>query len=65
MKHFIRMNIASSVNYYWDRNAQNWTSDHTHATLFNSDQEACLEAAHAEQHTEAEVLVCVAAKVPT
>lgn len=45
---YIWLNIASTQNHYWNQLAQNWTTNHKDATLFETRQEAEAEAAYAQ-----------------
>jgi hypothetical protein len=48
--YYIWANIASAANYYWNQEAQNWTADPKKATLWNTFEEAEVEAVYANDY---------------
>jgi hypothetical protein len=55
--YYIWLNAASPANYYWNQEAQNWTSDHRQTTLFNTFAEADAEALYASDYGPGEAVV--------
>lgn len=56
-KFYIRANIASALNYYWNQQAQNWTTDPTQSSFFENVDDANNEARHAQSYGPGEAIV--------
>lgn len=56
---YIRQHDATVQTYYWNQNAQNWTADPAHATLFTTKAAADAEVPYAEANGMGEAEVCV------
>lgn len=54
---FIWLNDTTFERHYWNRKAQNWTTEFADATKFDTQQEARDEAVYADRTTKAEVVV--------
>lgn len=61
-KFFLQLNQASACPYFWNMEVQNFTSDASKATFFNTMDEANRELSHAVYQTESEVFIAQATK---
>jgi hypothetical protein len=54
---FLWLNDTTPDRYYWCQRIQNWTTNFSDATRFDTQQEARDEAEYADRTTAAEVIV--------